>query len=106
MKPLITYLILQHNFLFLNSNRYESTVQHNIHKSLIAANSIQWDNKSALQANVFLTDIFAPVVINSGATFCITHIKNEFIKNIGTPKFPQLHTLDHNIPFQGTGIVK
>ena len=81
--PLVVYnLRHQDEFLTTNSKRYKPTVDHNIKSSFVAANKLIWNNAAISKKSVFLTNNLAPVIIDSGASFCLTFTKDNFIETI------------------------
>ena len=71
--PLVVYNLLQQDdFLTTNSRRYKPIVNHNVKSSIVAANKLIWDNAAISKKSVFLTRNLGPVIIDSGAPFCLT----------------------------------
>ena len=74
--------------------------------SFVAANKLIWDNAALSKKSVFLTNNFAPVIIDSGASFCLTFTKDNFIKTIRPSSIKTLQTVKDDIPVKGEGLVK
>ena len=75
----------------------KNTIDDNIQKRYVAASSIQWNQSFVSKQSVFLTKIFSPVVIDSGASYCLTHIQSDFISKICSPLISSLQTLNDDI---------
>ena len=86
MDPLCVYKYLQDmDFLNRVDQPLKNTIDGNIQKCYVAASSIWWNQLFVSKQSVFLTKTFSPVVIDSGASYCLTHIQSDFISELRPP---------------------
>ena len=65
-----------------------------------------WDNATISKKSVFLTSNLEPVIIDSGASFCLTFVEDDFIESIRPSSIKTLQTVKDNIPLKGEGLVE
>ena len=80
-------------------------VDQNIRDCYVTAQNFKWDNATISKKSVFFTNNFAPIVIDSGASYCLSHVRYDFITPITKALIQALQTLDSNVAVEGIGRV-
>ena len=107
INPLLVYRLLQKQILSTNTSRKtKQIVDRNMNECFVAASDFQWENQSVSKKSVFLTNALQPVVIDSGASFCLTHCKEDFISPIKQSNIKSLKTVKDSISVEGEGQVQ
>ena len=78
----------------------------NIKSGFVAANKLIWDNAAISKKSVFLTKNLEPVIIDSGASFCLTHVESDFIETIKPFPIKTLQTVKDDILVKGDDLVE
>ena len=98
LNPLKVYRILhQQDLITTKSAQYKPIVNHNIQSTFVAAGNLRWNNSAISKTSTFLTETWEPVVIDSGASFCLSHNKDEFVSPICASQIKTLQTVKDNI---------
>jgi hypothetical protein len=110
INPILLHRLLNdQNFLTHATNKYKDIVDSNIRNCFVVANKLVWADdvtSKYSQKSIFLTQNNEPVVIDSGASCCLTNCKSDFIGPITKSSVSSLQTVNSSIKVQGEGIVE
>ena len=107
LDPLQVYKILHaHDLLTTKLARYKPIVNHNIQPFFVAAGNLRWNKSVISKKSILLTETWEPVVINSSASFCLSHNKGDFVGSICASKIKTLQTVKDHIKVEGEGTVQ
>ena len=107
MNPLLVHRLLRDEHLIATTNNTaKEAVDKRVSRCFVIANEFYWDTASISKKSVFLTGALEHIIIDSGASFCLTHCKYDFITPITEPSIPSLKTVKDTVEVKGEGTVE